>query len=208
MQPLKIVNPCQPFPPDRRIPMKSSASFALASLALALAACGGSKPAPAPANAGVPAWFADVPQQPGFVFGVASSDGVDLNLAKQDADVRACSDVTRQLGQKIEGIFKDWQKQAGTKTDKVYQELMENTQRSVIGMDITGCSTEKREIKEMGTTGFRVYALAKLNPEQAAAVAQKSLEAAKARMAASAATKEADDAFAELTKTLQELGKR
>lgn len=164
----------------------------LASLAgvLALSGCG-----PKPAT-GVPDFLLNPPKEPGRFFGAAEAEKQTLQMAKDIADSRACREVARQLGQRVQEIVKDFQEQSGKGANSEYLEFSQSVGKTIVDMNLAGCSITKREMRE-GDGVVKVYSLASLDAAQALEAARQAVESNKAKAAAATA-------FEELDRTMKE----
>lgn len=146
-------------------------------------------------NTGVPDFMLNPPKEAGRFFGAAEAEKQTLQMAKDIADSRACREVARQLGQRVQEIVKDFQEQAGQGANSEYLEFSQSVGKTIVDMNLAGCSITKRELRE-GEGSVKVYSLASLDAAQALAAARQAVESNKAKAAATAA-------FQELDKTLQ-----
>lgn len=155
-----------------------------------LAGCG-----PKP-NAGAPDFLINPPKEAGRFFGAAEAEKQTLQMAKDIADSRACREVARQLGQRVQEIVKDFQEQSGKGATSEYLEFSQVVGKTIVDMNLAGCSIQKREMRE-GEGVVKVYSLASLDAAQALAAARQAIESNKAKAAA-------ETAFEELDRTMQE----
>jgi hypothetical protein len=156
---------------------------------LALTGCG-----PKP-NTGVPDFMLNPPKEAGRFYGAAEAEKQTLQMAKDIADSRACREVARQLGQRVQEIVKDFQEQSGQGAKSEFLEFSQSVGKTIVDMNLSGCSIQKRELRE-GEGTVKVYSLASLDAAKALEAARQAVESNKAKVAATAA-------FQELDKTLQ-----
>lgn len=152
---------------------------------LALTGCG-----PKP-NTGVPDFMLNPPKEAGRFFGAAEAEKQTLQMAKDIADSRACREVARQLGQRVQEIVKDFQEQSGKGAESEFLEFSQSVGKSIVDMNLAGCSIQKREMRE-GDGVVKVYSLATLDAAQALAAARQAIESNKAKAAAATAFDELD----------------
>ncbi len=155
---------------------------------LALTSCG-----PKPAT-GVPDFLLNPPKESGKFFGAAEAEKQTLQMAKDIADSRACREVARQLGQRVQEMVKDFQEQAGQGANSEYLEFSQSVGKTLVDMNLAGCSIQKRELRE-GAGTYKVYSLASLDAAQALAAARQAIESNKAKAAANTAFQELDRAL-------------
>lgn len=188
-----------------KIKIINTAIFGVSAL---LVGCSGSKPAPvaaAPApqaSSEIPEWIEQLPQANGLIYGSAYSETEDLEMSKSSADLRACKDVAKQLGLRVQSVAEEFSQQAGDKKNGVYLEFIRQTARYITDKDLTGCTSEKRKVVEKGDK-FRVYALASLNSARALQIAREAVQAVKAQQTATAAQAGFDNAIQNLDKVLE-----
>ncbi len=156
---------------------------------IALTSCG-----PKPAT-GVPDFMLNPPKESGRFYGTAEAEKQTLQMAKDIADSRACREVARQLGQRVQEIVKDFQEQSGKGANSEFLEFSQSVGKTIVDMNLAGCSIQKRELRE-GQGVVKVYSLASLDAAQALAAARQSIESNKAKAAA-------NTAFQEMDRTLQ-----
>lgn len=144
----------------------------------------------------VPDFMLNPPHEAGRIYGSAEAEKQTLQLAKDIADNRACREVARQLGMKVQEIVKDFQEQSGKGAQSEALEFSQVVGKTIVDMNLAGCTVEKRELRE-GDGTVKVYSLAKLDAEGALAAARSAIMANKSKAAA-------QTAFEELDKTMQD----
>jgi hypothetical protein len=163
-----------------------------AGVATVFVSCGGSKP-----EARVPDFVLNPPKAAGTIYGSAEAEKQTFQLAKDVADTRACREVARQLGTKVQEIVKDFQEQSGKGAQSEALEFSQVVGKTITNINLSGCTIEKRE-QGVGADGtVKIYSLAKLNSADALAAARAGIEANKTKVAA-------QEAFDELDRTLQD----
>ena len=162
--------------------------FLSAAVAIVFTGCGPKPPA-------VPDFMLNPPKAQGTIYGSAEAEKQTLQLAKDVADNRACREVARQLGQKVQEIVKDFQEQSGKGSQSEALEFSQVVGKTVVDMNLAGCTIEKRDYRE-GDGIVKVYSLARLDAEGAIAAAKSAIAANKAKAAA-------QTAFEELDRTMQ-----
>jgi len=187
----------------------TTAISTLLGTSLLIAGCSSSKPAPAApapaprASSDVPEWIENLPQGSGLIYGSAVAEVEDMEMAKSSADARACKDVAKQLGLKVQSVAEETSQRAGDKKNGVYLEFMRQAARYIIDKDLTGCTSEKRKVQDLGGK-FRVYALASLNSAKALQIANEAIAATKAQQTAVAAEASFNEAMQNMDKILQQ----
>ena len=170
--------------------MKRKQLLAFAALAsVAFVGCGPKPPS-------VPDFVLNPPKAAGTIYGSAEAEKQTLQLAKDIADNRACREVARQLGQKVQEIVKDFQEQSGKGANSEALEFSQVVGKTIVDMNLAGCVIEKRDARE-GDGTVKVYSLARLDASSALAAAKSAIESNKAKAAA-------QTAFEELDRTMKE----
>ncbi len=185
---------------------------------LALTGCNdGGRPGVAPGDrtpvsvADLPEWVKD-PTNGGKVVGASGSSGpmkAGFNLARDTALNRARTELARSLEAKIQSAFKDWTREGGeltTQADKTMaMTVQETTTKTVVNQVLAG-ATQKDLYQDKASGELFVWVV--LNPDAATQVAKnvaskarRDLEEKKAHFAAKI---EADKAFADLEKQVNE----
>ena len=185
---------------------------------LALTGCNdGGRPGIAPGDktpvsvADLPDWVKD-PTNGGKVVGASGSSGpmkAGFNLARDTALSRARVELARSLEAKIQAAFKDWTREGGeltTNADKTMaMTVQESTAKTVVNQVLSGAS--QKDLYQDKASG-ELFVWVVLNPETAtliaknvASKARSDLEEKKAHFAAKI---EADKAFADLEKQVNE----
>jgi hypothetical protein len=168
--------------------MEKKRFLLLATAAIALVGCGPKPPS-------VPDFVLNPPKGEGKIYGSAEAEKQTLQLAKDIADNRACREVARQLGQKVQEIVKDFQEQSGKGSQSEALEFSQVVGKTIVDMNLAGCTIERRDARE-GDGTVKVYSLARLDAAGALAAARTAIEANKAKAAA-------QTAFDELERTMQ-----
>lgn len=169
--------------------MQRKIAFLAIAGSIALTGCG-----PKP-NSGLPDFMLNPPKETGRFFGSAEAEKQTFQMAKDIADSRACREVARQLGQRVQEIVKDFQEQSGKGANSEFLEFSQSVGKTIVDMNLAGCSIQKREMRE-SEGAVKVYSLASLDAAQALAATRQAIESNKAKAAAATA-------FQELDKTLQ-----
>jgi hypothetical protein len=169
--------------------MKSRRILPVAAFATVLLVSCGPKPQ------SVPDFILNPPKATnGQIYGSAQAEKQTFQLAKDIADNRACREVARQLGQKVQEMVKDFQEQSGKGTQAENLEFSQVVGKTLVDMNLAGCTVEKREMSQ-GDGTVTVYSLAKLDADGALAAARTAIEANKAKAAAQTAFDDLDRAL-------------
>jgi hypothetical protein len=121
---------------------------------LALAACG-TKPAAATGPANTPEWLNDFPPED-VLWGIGIAKQSSESMSMITAEARARVAIARQLSTKVQGMFLDYNLDAGNVNNQANTSLQEDVSRQITNMDISGARPIKRWKAQDGTWWFLV----------------------------------------------------
>jgi hypothetical protein len=136
--------------------------------AAVLAVSCGSSPNSKQADANSPAWLNDFPPED-VLWGIGSAKQSSDQLAMTTAEARARTGIARQLNTKVDAMFTDYMRDAGTVDSQTALSLQEDLSRQVTSIQLNGARLNQRWKAPDGTWWYRVEykisdALAALNP--------------------------------------------
>ncbi len=155
---------------------KTITAIAVATMSI-LSGCAGSKAGVPPV--GVPDWYVNQPSG-GGIYGTGEQQSNSLQLAKEQADFAGCKEIAQTLGQKVEGLTKQYLGQEGAVKSSEAKEALANAARSIVNINLTGCVNKKREVRELPDGSYRVFSLEFLDPAGAVAAAKGARDAQQA----------------------------
>ncbi|MDR2740337.1 MAG: LPP20 family lipoprotein [Treponema sp.] len=126
--------------------------MALAVTMLALSCKGG--PA-ARQDPNTPPWFDEFAPE-GLIWGVGSAKQSSEQLAMTTAEARARTSVARQLGVKVDAMFTDYMRDAGTVDSQTALSLQEDVSRQLTSLQLNGVQPNARWKAPDGTYWYRV----------------------------------------------------
>jgi hypothetical protein len=124
---------------EKEFVMKKGLLMCLAVIAVFAVATGcGSAPASAPAqNPNMPPWFNEVPPED-VLWGVGIAKQSSLQMSMTTAEARARTSIARQLNAKVDAMFTDYNRDAGTVGSQTALALQENVSRQITSMQLNG----------------------------------------------------------------------
>jgi hypothetical protein len=129
--------------------------FAAPILVLLAAGCG-SAPAPQPVqDPNVPEWLNDFAPED-VLWGIGSAKQSSDSMSMTTAEARARTGVARQLNAKVEAMFTDYMRDAGTVGSQTALSLQEDVSRQVTSMQLNGARPIKRWKAPDGTWWYLV----------------------------------------------------
>jgi len=87
-------------------------SLVLLAIAVLSLGCGG-KTASTGNSLGLPEWFQAVPEDPGYIFAVATSTSRDLGMSVNKAKQQARVDIAQQMETKVKSMIKQFNEEVG-----------------------------------------------------------------------------------------------
>ena len=131
---------------------------------VALIGCG-SKPAAAPAAAApspatgavaTPPWVNDFPPNNDVIWGIGTAKQSSPSFSMTTAENRARVAVARQLQQKVQNMFNDFNHDAGNARNQASAALQEDVSRQITNIDVSGARPIKRWQAPDGTWWYLV----------------------------------------------------
>ena len=114
---------------------------------------GDSTPAAPPPNA--PEWLSELSPED-VVWGIGSANLQNRTLAMQTATTRAQTDAARQIGTLVQAMLTDYANESGLANDPRSLIAIENIERNLVNMNLSGAIVNKREQMTDGTWWVRV----------------------------------------------------
>jgi hypothetical protein len=117
--------------------------FTALALALLAAGCGGS-PAPQQINdPNIPEWINDFAPED-VLWGIGTAKQSSDQMSMTTAEARARTGIARQLNTKVEAMFTDYMRDAGTVGSQTALSLQEDVSRQITSMQLNGARPIKR----------------------------------------------------------------
>jgi hypothetical protein len=135
-------------------------SFLLGSLIL-LTCCATIPKAPKTTEISVPGFYSNPPTDPNYLFAPATALSQDLQHAVNTAKEEARTDIARQMGVKIQGMFKRFREETGVGEDAEFLSMETDVSKSVVSETLFGCKARSQEVLREGTL-YRAYVLMEL----------------------------------------------
>lgn len=155
---------------------RTLSTLALAVVAVGLIGCSGSDGvATDEAVEEMPQWMADVPEDPSYLFGTATSTSQKMQTAIDKAQTQARGEVAGQLETEFQGLTRQFEEEVGEDQDAVFLEQFTQVQQEVVSQTMTGAAPRERAVTtEDGL--YRAYVLVELPIGQAAQELMSQLE--------------------------------
>jgi hypothetical protein len=102
-----------------------------------------------------PPWLSDFPPD-GMIWGIGSAKQSSDEFSRTTAEVRARTSVARQLSAKVDAMFNDYMRDAGTVDNQTALSLQENVSRQVTSLQLNGVRPIKRWKAPNGTWWYMV----------------------------------------------------
>jgi hypothetical protein len=145
-------------------------------------------------NPGVPDWYLNPPQDPDFIYGIASAKMQDMDRSRRAAEHRARNGLAQTLNVHVQNMTVEYNKEAGTAGDMASVQLFEDISRQLSVATLSGATIARRHIAPDGT----IFVLATYPKNAAKTTARGMIENAASRAATikkDAALKAMDTAF-------------
>jgi hypothetical protein len=135
--------------------MKKGLSICLMAIAVVLltVSCGGTPAAQQDPN--IPEWLNDIPPED-VLWGIGAAKQSSIQLSMTAAEARARTSIARQLKLKVDNMFTDYNRDAGTVNNQASLALVENIDRQLTSMQLNGAQPKKRWQAPDGTWWFLV----------------------------------------------------
>jgi hypothetical protein len=136
--------------------MKKSLSIGFLALVVVLlaASCGGS-PAAQRQDSNTPPWLNDFPPEDAL-WGIGSAKQSSPQLSMNTAEARARTSLARQLNTKVEAMFINYMRDAGTVDNQTALSLQEDVSRQITSMQLNGARPIQRWNASDGTWWYLV----------------------------------------------------
>jgi hypothetical protein len=125
--------------------MKKGLSISLMVIAVVLlaASCGSAPAASQQQDQNMPSWLNDFPPEDAL-WGIGSAKQSSSQLAMNTAEARARTSVARQLNTKVDAMFTDYMRDAGTTGSQTALSLQEDVSRQITSMQLNGARPIRR----------------------------------------------------------------
>jgi hypothetical protein len=137
--------------------------FLLVALAIIATGCASSgRPAtPQEVVSDMPRWYRSVPNDPNFLFAVATAESRDMQLAVNKATADARNGIASQVETRMQGMTKRFQEEVGLGADAQLLDQFTTASRQVVSQTLNGSRVKEQDIKTAGGT-YRAYVLLEL----------------------------------------------
>ena len=137
--------------------MKKGLLMCLTVIAVILVATGcGSAPASAPAqDPNMPSWLNDFPPEDAL-WGIGSARQSSPQMSMTTAEARARTSIARQLNAKVDAMFTDYNRDAGTVGSQTALSLQEDVSRQITSIQLNGARPIQKWQAPDGTWWFLV----------------------------------------------------
>lgn len=122
------------------------------------AGCAGSKALQNASTGDVPEWYTNIPQDPNYLFAVASATSQDMQLAIDKAVVNARTEIARQTEVKVSGIQKRFDEEVGMGENSQLMQQFTQASKTVVSTSLTGSRVRSQKTSKDGTI-WRGYVL-------------------------------------------------
>jgi len=133
-------------------------SLVLLAIAVLSLGCGG-KTASTGNSLGLPEWFQAVPEDPGYIFAVATSTSRDLGMSVNKAKQQARVDIAQQMETKVKSMIKQFNEEVGLGEDAEFLSQTTEVSKSVTSKVLNGSKARKVETVKEGEIIYRSYVL-------------------------------------------------
>ena len=131
-----------------------SLSFSL----LLITGCGGKAPVDGGMEIDVPEWFSSLPNDPNYLYAVATDKQRDMQLSIDSAKQAASNDITRQIEVKVNALFKRFREQVGMGEDAELLSQTTDVSKSVSAKVLSGLQSKEQKVLKEGVS-YRAYSL-------------------------------------------------
>jgi hypothetical protein len=129
--------------------------FVVIAFVVLMAGCGGSPPPQTINDPNIPEWLNDFPPED-VLWGIGSAKQSSEQMSMTTAEARARTSLARQLNAKVDAMFTDYMRDAGTVGSQTALSLQEDVSRQVTSMQLNGARPIKRWKAQDGTWWFLV----------------------------------------------------
>jgi hypothetical protein len=133
---------------------KNCVCFAAIAFVLLAAGCGGS-PSSRVNDPNVPEWLNDFAPED-VLWGIGSAKQSSEQMSMTTAEIRARTSIARELNTKVDAMFTDYMRDAGTVDSQTALSLQEDISRQITSMQLNGARPIKRWKAPDGTWWFLV----------------------------------------------------
>ena len=133
-------------------------SLVLLAIAVLSLGCGG-KTASTGNSLGLPEWFQAVPEDPGYIFAVATSTSRDLGMSVNKAKQQARVDIAQQMETKVKSMIKQFNEEVGLGEEAEFLSQTTEVSKSVTSKVLNGSKARKVETVKEGEIIYRSYVL-------------------------------------------------
>jgi hypothetical protein len=106
----------------------------------------------------VPDWFVNIPEDPNYMYAVATHASKDLQQALDDAKISGRADIASQLEVKVTGLFKRFREEVGLGEDAELLGMTTTVTKDVVSEVLRLAKVAKQEVTKEGNL-YKVYIL-------------------------------------------------
>ena len=122
------------------------------------AGCASNKALQSASTGDVPDWYSTLPQDPNYLFAVASATSQDMQLAIDKAVVNARTEIARQTEVKVSSIQKRFDEEVGAADNAQLMQQFSQATKTVVSTSLTGSRVRSQKTAKDGTI-WRGYVL-------------------------------------------------
>lgn len=138
--------------------MKKWILFLIPVLGVVIIGCGGSGSLQSAGTGGIPKWYANVPQDPNYLFAANTQTSEDMQLAVDKATEAARADIGRQMQVRVEGLQKRFSEETGSGSDAQLLQMFTQAEKTVVSTTLEGSKVKQQKIVRDGSL-WRAYVL-------------------------------------------------
>ena len=143
---------------DLRLMQIFNLSLVLLAIAALSLGCGG-KTASTGNSLGLPEWFQALPEDPNYIFAVATSTSRDLQMSVNKAKQQGRVDIAQQMETKVKSMIKQFNEEVGLGEDAEFLSQTTEVSKSVTSKVLNGSKARKVETVKEGEIIYRSYVL-------------------------------------------------
>ncbi len=110
---------------------------------------------------GMPDWFLTPPQDPNYLFTVATATSRDMQTAVSKSAQMARADMSRQIETKVDGLQKSFTEEVGLGDDSELMQQFTDVSKSVASQTLNGSKISEKKILKEGNI-YRAYVMVQM----------------------------------------------
>ena len=110
----------------------------------------------------VPDWFLNIPEDPGYLYAVATASSKSMDMALDTARHASRTDLAGQISTKVQSLFKRFREEVGAGEDSELTAMTTAVSKEIVSELLTGAKPVKQDLSKEGSL-YHAYVLSEMS---------------------------------------------